>query len=94
MPGQSPVSGALTEQTLASTLSGNEQLMLEQLTGLSFDPNKVGNLATFISQPNITLGLLAIVDKGATSPGTKIIAAATVYIQGAKKDVDVYRLPS
>lgn len=91
MAGTYPVDGNLSAQDLAATLTSKEQLEFMQLTGLAIDTTQPRNQATFISQNN-QLGKLAIVAKGAASQGLKILSP-TVYISGAKTDVDVYRLP-
>lgn len=91
MPGTYPVSGTLSMDDLAGTLSSEEQLRLEQLTALTTDSGQARNLATFIAQPSVTLGLLSICTKGASSPGTKILST-NAYVSGAKTDIDVYRL--
>jgi hypothetical protein len=90
MAGQIPVAGNLSMGDLAATLTSEEQLGFEQLTGLVTDSTQARNLATFINQAN-QLGKLAIVASGATSAGTKVLSA-TVYINGTKTAVDVYRL--
>ena len=93
MVGITPVSGTLTMEVLAATLTNAEQSDTEQVTALAIDPLKVGNLVTLISYDSDTqLGDLAIVARDAASPGTKILSP-TVYISGTKTDVDVYRLP-
>jgi hypothetical protein len=90
MAGTTPVSGDLTMVDLAATLTQNEQLLFEQVTGLAVDPTQARNLVTMVDQANI-LGTLAIVAKGGASGGMKILST-TVYISGTKTDVDVYRL--
>jgi len=91
MAGTIPVAGNLSMDDLAATLTSEEQLGFEQLTGLHVDPNAVRNLAAFIEQNN-PLGKLAVVARGAASEGQNIMSP-NVYISGAKTDIDVYRLP-
>jgi hypothetical protein len=90
MAGTVPVSGDLTMENLAATLTKHEQLALEQVTALSIDSTQVRNLVTTVSQPK-QLGALSICAAGAASPGTKILST-TVYISGAKTNIDLYRL--
>lgn len=92
MAGTYPVDGNLSMPDLAATLTRKEQLDFQQLTGLAVDPAQPRNQATFINQNN-QLGKIAIVAKGASSQGTKILST-TVYVNGTKTDVDVYRLPA
>jgi hypothetical protein len=89
MTGTVPVPGTLTMDSLAATLTRQEQEAFVQVTALTIDTTKVGNLVTFVDQPN-QLGALSIVAKGAAGEGTKILST-TVYIASAKTDVDVYR---
>ena len=93
MIGTLPVSGSLTLEVLASTLTKYEQ-DFAQLTALSVDTaaGSQRNLATFITQDN-QLGALAIVASGAASQGTKVLST-TIYISGTQTKVDVYRLPT
>jgi hypothetical protein len=91
MVGTTPVSGDLSMEDLAATLTSDEQLGFQEVTGLAIDPAQPRNLVTTISQPNAP-GPLAIVARDADSAGTKFLSP-TVYISGAKTDVDVYRLP-
>jgi hypothetical protein len=91
MAGTVPVAGNLTMVNLAATLTSNEQLNFEQLTGLAVDPAAARNLATFISQP-AQLGGLAICASGASQTGTKVIST-TAYVSGTQTKIDVYRLP-
>lgn len=90
MAGTTPVSGDLSMDDLAATLTSDEQLGFQQVTGLAIDTTQPRNLVTTISQ-NTQLGALSIVAKGAASSGTKVLSS-TVYISGAKTDVDVFRL--
>ncbi len=93
MPGIIPVPGDLTLDGLAATLTKNEQLAIERTTALAIDTSQPRNLVTTeIYDGDVQLGKLAIVARGADSPGTKFLSP-TVYISGAKTDVDVYRLP-
>jgi len=92
MVGIIPVSGKLSMDDLAATLSRNEQ-DFTQLTGLEID-NKSSvqqNLATFMAQDD-QLGLLSICASGAASAGTKILST-TAYVSGKQTKIDVYRLP-
>jgi hypothetical protein len=91
MVGTIPVSGSLTMEGLAATLTKNEQ-DFTQLTALGVDTaaGSQGNLATFIAQDN-QLGALAVVASKAASHGTKVLST-TVYIGGTKTSIDVYRL--
>jgi hypothetical protein len=91
MVGITPVSGDLSMEDLAATLTSDEQMGFQEVTGLAIDPAAPRNLVTTISQPNAP-GPLAIVARGADSAGTKFLSP-TVYISGTKTDVDVYRLP-
>jgi hypothetical protein len=91
MAGTYPVDGNLSMADLAATLTSKEQLEFLELTGLAADGTQPRNLATFKNQNN-QLGSLAIVAKGASSPGTKILST-NAYISGTKTDIDVYRLP-
>jgi hypothetical protein len=91
MPGITPVSGDITMDVLANTLTVNEQLLFEQVTELAFDPTQARNLVTMVAQPN-QLGTLTICASGAASEGTKILSA-TIYVCGTRTAVDVYRLP-
>ncbi|MGD0831889.1 MAG: hypothetical protein ABR907_13155 [Terracidiphilus sp.] len=91
MVGTLPVSGSLTMESLAATLTKYEQ-DFAQLIALDVDTaaGSKGNLATFKAQDN-QLGALAIVASGASSTGTKILSP-TVYISGTQTKIDVYRL--
>ena len=91
MAGTVPVSGKLTMEHLAATLTRREQTAFEQVTALAIDPAQARNLVTTISQDQ-QLGALSICAKGAPSQGTKVLST-TVYISGQKTDVDLYRLP-
>ena len=91
MAGTVPVSGDLTMDNLAATLTRREQSAFEQVTALSIDPAQTRNLVTTVSQPQ-QLGALSICAAGAASQGTKILST-TVYISGTKTNVDLYRLP-
>lgn len=91
MVGTSPVSGDLSMDDLAATLTVEEQGQFEQLTALAVDPTTARNLATFIAQP-AQLGELAICASGAASDGTKLFST-TAYISGAQTQIDVYRRP-
>ncbi len=91
MAGTIPADGNMTMDTLAASLTCEEQLGFEQLTALTADTTATRNLATFVNQEK-RLGGLAVVARGAASPGTKILST-TVYVSGAKTAVDVYRLP-
>lgn len=90
MVGTSPVSGDLSMDDLAATLTVEEQSQFEQLTALVIDPNAARNLATFITHADL-LGELNIVASGAPSAGTKILSP-TAYIEGKQTKIDVYRL--
>ena len=90
MAGTIPVSGNLTMENLAATLTRREQTAFEQVTALMIDPTQVRNLVTTVSQTQ-QLGALSICAAGATSQGTKVLSA-TVYISGAKTSIDLYRL--
>lgn len=91
MAGTVPVSGKLTMENLAATLTRREQSAFEQVTALAVDPTKTRNLVTTVSQDQ-QLGALSICAAGAASEGTKVLTA-TVYISGNKTDIDLYRLP-
>ena len=91
MAGTVPVSGDLTMEGLAATLTRREQDAFEQVTDLSLDSTQPRNLVTTVSQSK-QLGALSICPAGAASQGTKILST-TVYISGAKTNIDLYRLP-
>jgi hypothetical protein len=91
MAGTIPVSGNLSMGDLAATLTKQEQLLFEQLTGLTVDNTQVRNLATTVAQVN-QLGMLAICTQGANQQGTRILST-NAYILGTATAVDVYRLP-
>jgi hypothetical protein len=91
MPGTIPVSGELTMENLAATLTRREQLDLEQVTKLVIDTTQPRNLVTTVSQPN-QLGSINICAAGGTNDGTKMFST-TAYICGAQKKIDLYRLP-
>ncbi len=90
MPTDVPISGTLTMDVLAASLTTNEQLNFQEVTALAADSTQVQNLVTTKDQPN-QLGALSLCATGATSPGTKLFST-TVYISSEKKAVDVYRL--
>ena len=90
MAGTVPLSGDLTMENLAATLTRREQDAFEQVTALSIDSTQARNLVTTVSQSR-QLGALSICAAGAASQGTKILST-TVYISGAKTGVDLYRL--
>jgi hypothetical protein len=90
MAGTVPVSGDLTMDNLAATLTRREQTAFEQVTALSIDSTQARNLVTTVNQPQ-QLGALSICAAGAASQGTKILST-TVYISGAKTNIDLYRL--
>ncbi len=90
MPANVPISGTLTMDNLAASLTAHEQLVFQEVTALTADATQVQNLVTTVSQPN-QLGALAICASGANSAGTKLFST-TAYISGAKSAVDVYRL--
>lgn len=89
--GALPVDGNLTSDVLAATLMAKEALDFVRLTALTADAVNTQNLATFTSEPQ-QLGALTIVDHGAAAEGNCILTV-TVFISGAQKQVDVYRLP-
>ncbi len=91
MAGTFPVSGDLTKEQLAATLTRREQLAFERVTALTIDTKQVRNLVTTVTEPQ-QLGAIAIVDAGSPSPGTKILST-TAYISGSQTKVDMYRLP-
>ena len=91
MAGTIPVSGNLTMDNLAATLTRREQMAFEQVTALAIDPSKTRNLVTTVTQDQ-QLGALSICAKDAASQGTKVLST-TVYVSGKKTDVDLYRLP-
>jgi hypothetical protein len=91
MAGTVPVSGDLTMQGLADTLTRREQLAFEQVTALTIDSTQMRNLVTTVSQPQ-QLGALSICAAGAASQGTKVLST-TVYISAVKTNIDLYRLP-
>jgi len=92
MVGTFSVDGNLSMADLAATLTRNEQ-DFARLTVLAIDtkPGSTQNLATFENADD-QLGMLAVVGRGATSDGQKIMSP-TVYIKGTKTDIDIYRLP-
>jgi hypothetical protein len=85
-----PILGTLTMDNLASSLTVHEQLVFQEVTALTVDTTRVGNLVTTVDQPN-ELGALAICASGAQSAGTKLFST-NAYISGVKSAVDVYRL--
>jgi hypothetical protein len=89
MAGTVPVSGDLTMDNLAATLTRREQSAFEQVTALSIDSPQTRNLVTTVSQPQ-QLGALSICAAGAANQGTKILST-TAYISGAKTNIDLYR---
>jgi len=89
MAGTVPVSGSLSMEDLAATLTKNEQLGFEQVTALSIDSAQARNLVTTISQAQ-QLGALSICAAGSVSTGTKILSTI-VYISGIKTNIDLYR---
>lgn len=90
MPANVPISGSLTMDNLAASLTVHEQLVFQEVTALTVDKTQIRNLVTTIDQPN-QLGALAICASGAQCAGTKLFST-TVYISGSKSAVDVYRL--
>ncbi|MGA3349707.1 MAG: hypothetical protein ABSC33_11855 [Candidatus Sulfotelmatobacter sp.] len=90
MAGTVPVSGDLTMDDLAATLTRREQSAFEQVTALTIDPAQTRNLVTTVSQPQ-QLGALSICAAGASSQGTKILST-TAYISGTKTNINLYRL--
>jgi hypothetical protein len=91
MAGTIPADGNLTMDTLAASLTNEEQLGFEQLTALTVDASAAGNLATFINQ-STQLGALSICASGAASAGAKILSTIA-YVSGKQTKIDVYRLP-
>lgn len=89
MAGSVPVSGKLSMQKLAATLTRREQLDFEQVTGLTVDTTQLRNLVTTVDQQN-QLGPLVICAAGADQNGTKILST-TAYISGVQKKIDLYR---
>jgi hypothetical protein len=89
LAGTVPVSGDLTMENLAATLTRREQLAFEQVTTLSIDPTQARNLVTTVSQSQ-QLGALSICAAGATNQGTKVLST-TAYISGAQTNIDLYR---
>jgi hypothetical protein len=89
--GTVPVSGDLSMEDLAATLTRREQLAFEQVTALTFDTTQARNLVSTIDQVQ-QLGELAVCASGNASEGTKILSS-TVYISGTKAAIDLYRLP-
>ncbi|HTC47854.1 MAG TPA: hypothetical protein VK722_11060 [Candidatus Aquilonibacter sp.] len=90
MAGTVPISGDLTMDDLAATLTRREQSAFEQVTALTIDPAQTRNLVTTVSQPQ-QLGALSICAAGAASQGTKILST-TAYISGTKTNINLYRL--
>ncbi len=89
MAGEITVSGNLTMENLAATLTKLEQVGFEQVTGLAIDPAQVRNRVTTVAQTQ-QLGVLSICTAGAAHDGTKILTAK-VYISGVTKAIDLYR---
>lgn len=89
MAGTVPVSGNLTMENLAATLTRREQLAFEQVTDLAADTAKIRNLVTTVAQTN-QLGPLAICAAGDVQDGTKILST-TAYISGVQQEIDLYR---
>ena len=90
MAGTAPVSGDLTNQQLAATLTRREQLAFERVTALTIDTTQARNLVTTVSEPQ-QLGAISIVAAGTPSQGTKVLST-TAYISGSKTNIDLYRL--
>jgi hypothetical protein len=87
------ITGSLTMEILASTLSAREQRMNELLTALKVDPAGVDNLADFVdNQQPVQQGLLTICASGAAPKGVKVLST-TAYVSSKKTAIDVYRLP-
>ena len=91
MPGIVPVSGDLSMEDLAATLTKTEQLDCERVTGLAIDTTQARNLATTVNDDQ-QLSDLAICAAGASSAGTKLLST-TAYIGGKQTEIDLYRLP-
>ncbi len=91
MAGTIPVSGSLSMDDLANTLTRREQLDFEQVTALSIDTTQARNLVTTVNQPN-QLGALSICAAGTINPGTKVLST-TAYVSGAQTSIDLYRQP-
>jgi hypothetical protein len=91
MAGTAPVSGNLSMENLAATLTKQEQLGFEQVTGLAIDSTQPRNLVTTISQA-AQLGILSICASGTAHAGTKILST-TAYVSGTKTNIDLYRAP-
>jgi hypothetical protein len=89
MAGTVPVSGRLSMQDLAATLTLREQLDFEQVTGLTVDPTQLRNLVTTVDQLD-QLGALVVCAAGAVQDGTKILSTI-VYISGDQTEIDLYR---
>jgi hypothetical protein len=86
------VSGNLSKEDLAATLTRKEQLGLLELKTLVQSPSSDGtNQAGFENQPN-QLGELAVVDAGATSSGSKLFSTKA-FILKKLSNIDIYRLP-
>lgn len=92
MPGTYTVAGDLSMNVLASTISTSEQLRQDRLVALKPDPTQARNLAEFVAETTVTLGLLSICAAGAVSAGSKLFSASA-YVNGTVTNVDVYRLP-
>ena len=90
MTGTVPVSGQLSMQQLADTLTKYEQLDFQRVTGLVADHANSRNLVTFTPESQ-RLGRIAIFATGNASSGTKFLSAIAL-ISGAETHIDLCRL--
>lgn len=86
-----PVSGDLSMENLAASLTTYEQLVFEKVSVLKADATSSKNILTLEDCPD-QLGALFICKAGGASGGNKLFTT-TAFISGHKLDVDVYRLP-
>ncbi len=91
MTGTVPVSGQLSLQQLADTLTKYEQYDFQRVTGLVADHAGSRNLVTLTPEPQ-RLGRIAVASTGSTGSGVKFLSAI-VYVSGVETHVDLYRLP-
>ena len=85
------VSGDLSMEDLAASLTTYEQLVFEEVKDLKADDATSKNIVTIVDCPN-QLGALFICKAGGASGGNKLFSA-TAFISDHKMEVDVYRLP-
>ena len=86
------ISGKLTMDALAASLTAQEQLNFQQVTGLKTDsPSLLRNLVVTVDQQN-QLGAIKIGPTGVKIAGVKLFST-TAFVSGKTTSIDVYRLP-